>query len=179
MLPPILVARSGAAPRGRWLATTLSLLNDELEAEGDAHVSGLVDALFAHALIESATVASGKSGLLAAARDEQIGRALAFVHEDPGRDWSIDQLASSVGLSRSRFFDRFTQLVGEPPAKYIGRWRVHTAGDLMRSRTLSTSEIAQRVGYASEDALAKAFRRYVGMTPTQWRRRNVDAVGRS
>jgi transcriptional regulator GlxA family with amidase domain len=134
----------------------------------------LCDALFVHGVVTAAANEETASSILAAAKDPSIGRALALVHEDPSRDWSAPELASSVGMSRTQFFAKFTELVGEPPARYVARWRVQAAADLMRSRRLSTAEIAERVGYSSEDALARVFRRYLGMTPGQWRRQ-LDA----
>ena len=76
-----------------------------------------------------------------------------------------------MGLSRTRFFERFSELVGEPPARYVARWRVHTATDLMRRPGLSTAQIAERVGYSSEDAFTKVFKRHVGVSPSVFRRR--------
>jgi transcriptional regulator GlxA family with amidase domain len=116
------------------------------------------------------------SGLLAAARDEQIGRALALVHADPSQDWSAAELASKVGMSRTRFFDRFSELVGEPPARYVARWRVHAAADLLRHGSLSMMEVAEKVGYSSEDALARAFKRHVGVGPGEYRRTALAAA---
>ena len=73
-------------------------------------------------------------------------------------------------MSRTRFFALFSRLVGEPPAKYIARWRTLAAADLLRKKGLSTNEVAEHVGYCDEDALAKAFKRYMGMSPTEYRR---------
>jgi AraC-like DNA-binding protein len=171
LLPEVILARAPDGPRQRWVLSTLSLLDKEPWPNGTvAGVRSLVDALFVHAL--GSTRTESRSSLLAAARDEHIGRALALVHEAPGEPWTASELARRVGMSRTRFFDRFTELLGEPPARYLARWRVHAAADLMRRRDLSTSEVAERVGYSSEDALAKVFRRYVGVTPTEWRRRS-------
>jgi AraC-like DNA-binding protein len=171
LLPEVILARAPDGPRQRWVLSTLSLLDEEPWPNGTvAGVRSLVDALFVHAL--GSTRTESRSSLLAAARDEHIGRALALVHEAPGEPWTASELARRVGMSRTRFFDRFTELLGEPPARYLARWRVHAAADLMRRRDLSTSEVAERVGYSSEDALAKVFRRYVGVTPTEWRRRS-------
>ncbi|MBX3188527.1 MAG: AraC family transcriptional regulator [Labilithrix sp.] len=171
LLPACLSAKAGDGARKRWIVSTLALLDEEPWPSGrEPGVRSLVDSVFVHVLGAAAASASSTSSLIAAARDAQIGQALALVHGEPGHAWSVAELGRRVGLSRTRFFDRFSELVGEPPARYIARWRVHAAADLMTRRDLSTAEIAERVGYSSEDALAKVFRRYVGMSPTQWRR---------
>jgi AraC-like DNA-binding protein len=171
LLPEVIVARAPDGARKRWVLSTLTLLDEEPWPNGTASgVRSLVDALFVHAL--GSTTIESRSSLLAAARDEHIGRALALVHDAPGEPWTASELARRVGMSRTRFFDRFTALLGEPPARYLARWRVHAAADLMRRRDLSTTEVAERVGYSSEDALAKVFRRYVGVSPTEWRKRS-------
>lgn len=159
------------------MTSTLALLDEEDWSDTSATgVRSLVDSVFVHVLGAAADKLQSKSSLLAAARDQQIGRALALIHGEPGRAWSVSELAQCVGLSRTKFFDRFTELVGEPPAKYIARWRVHAAADLMRRPEMSTAQVAELVGYSSEDALAKVFRRYVGMTPAQWKRKQEAGV---
>ena len=172
LLPGALVGSAGSPAARTWAQATLGLMREELEREGPtARTTSLADALLAHVLGEVAKREDApSSGLLAAARDEQIGRALALVHADPSRDWSAADLAAKVGMSRTRFFDRFTELVGEPPARYIARWRVHAAADLLRRGTLSMLEVAEKVGYSSEDALARAFKRHVGVAPGEYRR---------
>lgn len=170
LLPGSLVAAPEKASTRAWSRATLELLEEELDRDGaTGRTTSLADALLVHILTESVASAPA-SGLLAAARDEQIGRALALVHSDPGEDWSAAELAARVGMSRTRFFDRFTELVGEPPARYIARWRVHAAADLLKRGALSMTEVAEKVGYSSEDALARAFKRHVGVAPGEWRR---------
>jgi AraC-like DNA-binding protein len=171
LLPPALVSRPEQATQRRWLAATVDLLADEVETHGSTPQSAsLTEAVFLHLVGASALRADQRGGLLAAARDEQIGRALAMIHGEPSNDWSAVDLAARVGMSRTRFFERFTELVGEPPAKYVARWRVLAAADLLRDRALSTQIVAERVGYSSEDALGRAFKRHMGMSLGEWRR---------
>jgi len=177
LLPAVMCAHPADAASRAWAAATLALLEQELErSEPSPTITSLADSLFVHALSRAAQQpAPGASNLLAAVRDEQIGRALSLVHDHPGHAWSASGLAQAVGMSRTRFFDRFTELVGEPPARYVARWRVHAAADLMRRKTLSTAEIAEKVGYSSEDALAKVFKKYVGKSPREYRREREQA----
>jgi AraC-like DNA-binding protein len=172
LLPSMLAPPPLDETRRQWVSATLALLEQEVLEQGPAaRVTSLTDSLFVHLV---AGVAHGMSfpraGLLAATRDPQIGRALALVHGDPSAGWSAATLAAKVSMSRTRFFDRFTELVGEPPAKYIARWRVLSAADLLRDTSLSTQQIAERVGYSTEDALARAFKRHMGQRLGQYRR---------
>jgi AraC-like DNA-binding protein len=109
-------------------------------------------------------------GWLGALRDPHIGQSLAHIHRDPAHGWTVESLASEAALSRSAFAARFTALVGEPPLRYVTRWRMHTATRLLRNERLGMGEVAQRVGYDSEVAFSKAFKREVGIAPGAYRR---------
>ncbi len=171
LLPRVLLGQPRTDARKRWSSATVGLIEESLgERAPTSETTSLADSLFVSALVESAQASSGPSGLLAAVRDERIGRALALIHAEPSGDWTSTNLAAKVGMSRTRFFAAFTSLVGEPPAKYVTRWRALVAADLLRERSLSTNEVAERVGYCDEDALAKAFKRTMGMSPTEYRR---------
>jgi AraC-like DNA-binding protein len=171
LLPPVLVSRPEEDTRRRWLAATVEMLYEEVRLRGSTPQSvSLTDAVFLHLVADSAARGAQTGGLLAAARDEQIGRALAMIHAEPSREWTAIELAERVGLSRTRFFERFTELMGEPPAKYVARWRVLAAADLLRDRALSLQIVAERVGYSSEDSLGRAFKRHMGMSVGEWRR---------
>ncbi len=168
LLPPVIVARPDSEARRRWAQATLALVDEEIDREqGDGSATVLADSLFVHVL---SCCAEDGGGLLAAARDEQMARAIALIHRNPGGVPSVPEIAASVGMSRTRFFERFTTLVGEPPARYVARFRVFAAADLLRRRTLSTAQVAEKVGYGSEDALAKVFKRYFGVAPGEYRR---------
>lgn len=177
LLPGAMVATPASPATRTWALATLALAAEELEREGQtSRTTSLADALLTHVLSETgAREDAPASGLLAAARDAQIGRALAMVHADPSQDWTAADLATKVGMSRTRFFDRFSELVGEPPARYVARWRVHAAADLLRRGSLSMTEVAEKVGYSSEDALARAFKRHVGVAPGEYRRAQARA----
>jgi AraC-like DNA-binding protein len=109
-------------------------------------------------------------GWLAGVRDVQIGRALALMHGDPGRAWTVEELAREVALSRSALAERFTTLVGEPPIQYLMRWRLALAAQSLRSDGDAIVRIAERSGYESEAAFSRAFKREFGMPPATWRK---------
>jgi AraC-like DNA-binding protein len=108
-------------------------------------------------------------GWLAALRDQPISTALGLIHQFPERGWKVEELADAVALSRSAFSARFTHLVGESPLKYLTRWRMHQAAHLLK-QDVEMKRIAQQLGYASEVAFRKAFRREIGMPPARYRR---------
>ena len=110
------------------------------------------------------------TGWLAGLRDRQVGRALALIHERPAHAWTIEALASEVALSRSAFHDRFEKLVRQPPMQYLTEWRMEVASTLLRQSSAPVAAIALDVGYESEAAFARAFKRLVGIPPARWRR---------
>ncbi len=112
----------------------------------------------------------GGRGWLAGVRDPQVGRALALLHAEPARAWTVDELARAVALSRSTLAERFTALVGEPPIQYLMRWRLALAAQLLRSSREAIVRIAERSGYESEAAFSRAFKREFGVPPAAWRR---------
>jgi AraC family transcriptional regulator, alkane utilization regulator len=134
-------------------------------------LSRLAELIFVEALRRYAQSlpADGK-GWLAATRDHQVGRVLALIHEEPGRAWTVDELASRVALSRSALADRFASLVGEPPIQYLTRWRLALAAQSLRSGQASIGQIAARSGYETEAAFNRAFKREFGTPPAAWRR---------
>lgn len=174
LLPRVMVVRSDQGTLVPWLSETLAMLDRELDREtpgGDAMVTRLVDLLVAHLLRRCVLSAPGQGGgWLSALRDPKIGRALAAIHRNPHHDWTASSLAGVVGMSRSAFFARFTDLVGEPPAQYLTRWRMQVAADLLEDDGLSLGQLAERVGYGSEDAFSKVFKRHMGCSPAQYRR---------
>jgi AraC-like DNA-binding protein len=117
-----------------------------------------------------ATLPPGASGWLGALGDVQIGSALGFIHQSPELGWTVQSLAAKVAMSRSAFASRFARLVGEPPLAYVTRWRMQKAAGLLRQSSATLADIAERVGYDSEAAFSKAFKRAVGTAPGAYRR---------
>ncbi len=113
--------------------------------------------------------AGASRGWLAALSDQSISTALGLIHQSPERGWKVEELAAAVALSRAVFSARFTRLVGEPPIKYLTRWRMHRATRLLKNN-LEVEKIAELLGYESEVAFRKAFKREVGMPPARYRK---------
>ncbi|MGQ0649333.1 MAG: AraC family transcriptional regulator [Gemmatimonadaceae bacterium] len=117
-----------------------------------------------------AALSPSETGWLAGLRDPVVGRALALLHREPGRAWTIELLAREACSSRSVFAERFTQLVGAPPMQYLSRWRLQVAARMLRDGDAKVVAIAHAVGFESEAAFSRAFRRLVGVPPATWRR---------
>ncbi|HEY7241135.1 MAG TPA: AraC family transcriptional regulator [Burkholderiales bacterium] len=116
----------------------------------------------------------GGRGWLAGVRDLQTGRALALLHANPGKAWTVDELAHEVALSRSALAERFTTLIGEPPIQYLMRWRLALAAQTLRSAGDAIAHVAARTGYESLTAFNRAFKREFGMPPAAWRRQAIQ-----
>jgi AraC-like DNA-binding protein len=108
-------------------------------------------------------------GWVGALRDPPISAALGLIHQSPAHKWTVSELAEAVALSRSAFSARFTELVGEPPLTYLTRWRMLKATRLLKN-DVGMETIAELLGYESEAAFRKAFKREIGMPPAQYRR---------
>ncbi|MEZ0114059.1 AraC-like DNA-binding protein [Catenulispora sp. EB89] len=172
-LPELLLLRASETP---GLAATVTLLGEELEQARpgqDGVVPALVDALLLLILrgwIERSARDDAALGWPGALTDPAIGTALTHLHDDPGHAWTVAELGDRAGLSRSAFAQRFTTLVGEPPLTYLTWWRMTMAGRLLRESDAPLSAVALRVGYSSEFAFAKAFKREFGIAPGRYRR---------
>lgn len=175
LLPEIMHVRAARGDDGEGISDTLRLLDREVSRGSPGSrtiVLRLCDVLFVQVLREHVHASpAGARGWLAALRDEHVGKALALIHQNPAEKWDARLLATRAGTSRSRLFARFTELVGEPPARYVARWRILTAADLLGSRRASVADVAERVGYSSEDAFVKAFKRHLGTSPAEYRKR--------
>jgi AraC-like DNA-binding protein len=110
-------------------------------------------------------------------RDEKIGRALTAIHRDPAREWTVASLADEVAMSRSAFAARFTELVGQPAMAYVTWWRMQVALGLLRNEGLTAAEASERVGYGSEAAFSRAFKRTIGFSPGSARSHVDELVG--
>ena len=117
-----------------------------------------------------------EGGWLAALRDPLVGRALAALHESPAEAWTLEVLARNVGTSRSVLTQRFTSIVGRPPMQYLANWRIQVASSLLRNTKATVASVAEHVGYESEAAFARAFKRLVGRPPAAWRRQATHSM---
>ncbi len=185
-LPPVVHVARGETDLVEWFDVTLDLVQRELDRGRpgtDAMVTRVLDVLFVQLLRSAASsLPKERAGWLAAVRDDHIGRSLALIHNEPGARWTVESLARRAGLSRTVFFERFTTLVGESPAKYLARWRVLAAADLLRESGVDLATLADQLGYGSEDAFSRTFKRHLSMTPREYRRAiesgvDVSALG--
>ena len=169
ILPPIMHIEAASAPQLDWMQSTLRLMAveaRELRPGGEAVITRLGDILVVQAIrswIE--TDPAARTGWLGALQDRQIGRALSLIHRDPARAWTVASLADELAMSRSAFAARFTELVDEPAMQYVTRWRMQVAVDSLKEEGATVAELANRLGYRSEAAFARAFKRVIGVPP--------------
>lgn len=172
VLPPLLHLRRSRGRRSPDFATGHMIAELDGPRAGTLEVvTRLADILFIQAVRAyfEENMDRAESGWLVAARDEQIGRALAILHSHPHLPWTVASLAQQVGLSRSTFAARFSELVGEPPQHYFTRIRINSAATLMRRTRDKLSLVAAEAGYSSVTAFSKAFKRFLGTTPGEHR----------
>jgi len=120
-------------------------------------------------------LAAGQTGWLAGLRDPVVGHALALLHDRPAASWTLERLAKDAGASRSALAERFTQFVGQPPMRYLTHWRMQLAARLLSDGTAKVASVARDVGYDSEAAFSRGFKKIVGVSPAIWRRRPTAA----
>jgi len=173
-LPSMFVINIANDPAGQWLANSIQFSVSEAGGPGtasDVVLAKLSEVLFIEALRRFIQVLPDQQkGWLAGARDPVIGEALALLHKNPAHPWTIGGLAHQVGVSRTRFAERFRHFLGEPPMAYLGRWRLKLAAEILLSSNANVGEIAARVGYASEAAFNRVFKREFGCPPAHFRR---------
>ena len=154
---------------GDWLQATLRLMAAEareLRPGGEAVITRLGDILVIQAIrVWIETDPAARTGWLGALQDPQIGRAISLIHREPEREWTVASLAGELAMSRSAFAARFTELLGEPAMRYVTRWRMHVALTALREDGATVAELANRLGYRSEAAFARAFKRVIGVPP--------------
>jgi len=176
-LPRVLRASDRDRARGGWLSRFVEVAESEAQSSrpgGEGVLARLAELMFVEIVrrhLES--LPSDRTGWLAGLRDPHVGKALAALHGRPAAAWTIEALGREVGLSRSALAERFTALVGEPPFQYLGRWRMQIAAGLLASSHEGIAAIGTHVGYASEAAFSRAFKKLVGVPPATWRRRRV------
>lgn len=169
-LPACFVVRSkDAGNTFRQLSAMMVEVVDAGQAGRQVLLNKLADALFTLAICDYAKRAGGRRGLFAAVADVRISRVLQAVHENPGDLWTMQSLAGLACMSRSAFAERFTHLMQMPPMQYVTQWRVSVAEQLLRDRQQSVACIAEQLGYSSEAAFRRLFKRVSGISPGQLR----------
>jgi AraC-like DNA-binding protein len=165
------VEEGGAA---EWIRSTFQYAAEEVAAgrPGSATVlAKLSELLFVESVRRYAeTLPDSQTGWLAGLRDPYVARALALMHRDLTRPWTVDELGRQVGLSRSALADRFTHLIGVAPMHYLTNWRMQVAAQELRNRSTSLAQVANTVGYESDAAFSRAFKKAFGTAPATWRR---------
>lgn len=174
VLPPLVLIRGEDGRAVQWLEPTLQFMACEAASGRPGArtvISRLADILFIQIVrgFLSSTPET-RRGWLRALTEPQIGSALSLIHQNPQHPWTVAELAAKVGMSRSTFAGRFAELVGEPPLHYVTRWRMQKAAALLREGAATLGDIADRVGYESEAAFSKAFKRWVGTAPGAYRK---------
>lgn len=180
VLPPYILLKGQEGGQSfEWLDTTLNLLSKEsmeMRSGAMAVLDRLCDVLFIQALrgwMRSGEIAEG---FPAAVREPAIDEALDLMQRQPAEPWTVESLARRVALSRSTFAEKFRRLAGDTPMEYLARWRMHTAARLLSDGQTSVAAIAEKVGYESEAAFAKAFKKRVGTAPGAYRRARGSSV---
>jgi AraC-like DNA-binding protein len=171
LLPTVVQVPAAPASRLGDLLRLIALEVEEFRPGGEAVLTRLADVLVVQAIRSWLETDPGaQAGWLGALGDPLVGPALALVHREPARDWTVASLASAVAVSRSAFAARFTSLVGEPVMRYVTRWRMHLALERLRTDDVTVAELARDLGYHSEAAFSRAFTRVVGRSPSAARR---------
>lgn len=166
-LPDVMCVPLRDAPR---LSSTLSLLLEEDAADEVGRqliVDGLCGVLVVHLIRHAWKEKLIKTGVIAGLSDVQLAPVLSALHTDPGRSWSVDEMASLAQVSRTNFINRFRDVVGMAPAKYLTEWRMNLAKNLL-AEGKSVKEVAITVGYKHQPGFSKAFASWCGMAPTEW-----------
>ncbi len=167
-LPPIFVVRPQGLAADFFSAAINYAMSRPAGVEAALNAR-LPELLLAEALRIFSESAPSANGWLAATLDPVIGRALPLIHADPMREWNVEDLAREAATSRTVLVERFHRLLAQTPMQYVTEWRMQIAADLLRSSTLKIADIAERIGYGSDAAFARAFRRHVGVWPAQYR----------
>lgn len=163
---------------GAWVAPVLEHAVTEFDARragGDAVLQRVSEMVFvdgARRYLDSLPEAA--QGWLGALRDRQVGRAIGLMHAEPAHPWTVEDMGQRVGLSRSALHERFVALAGLPPMQYLANWRMQCGARLLRESHVNVASVALEVGYESEAAFARAFKRATGLPPAAWRRAQVQ-----
>jgi len=172
-LPPLFKISLRDQPSGKWLEDSIRFSADEAVVSrpgGEAVLTKLAEVLFMETLrAYVADLSPRQTGWLAGTRDAVVGKALAVMHRSPAHPWTIDSVAKEVGVSRSVLAERFRHYLNEPPMAYLTRWRLHLGAEMLLSQSHPVAQIAAEVGYESEAAFNRAFKREFEIPPARFR----------
>jgi AraC-like DNA-binding protein len=170
--PPVFVVRVPEGPAARWVASSINYALSVTTGSVPAPPSStrLPELLLTEVLrIHLETAPMAEHGWIAALHDRVLAPAMAALHSEPERKWTVVELASVAAVSRSVLDQRFREVLGRSPIKYLTEWRMHLADDLLRTTDLSVAAVSRRIGYESEEAFSRAFRRSHDSSPGAWR----------
>jgi AraC-like DNA-binding protein len=180
-LPPVFKINIRSDASGQWLENSMRFSVQDAglsRAGGEAVLAKLSEALFVETLRRYiAQLPQEQTGWLAGARDPEVGKALALMHQKPAHPWTIAGLAAEAGISRSVLAERFNRYLGEPPMAYLTRWRLQLGAQMLNSTSYSVAQIAAEVGYESEPAFNRAFKRQFNLPPARFRAESKAARG--
>ena len=175
-MPRVLRIPGLAADASSWIGHFMHSAVEESNRRrpgGEAVLERMSEMMFVEVLRRYAdTLAPDQTGWLAGMRDPAVGRALALMHQRPSEPWTLERLGEEAALSRSTLHERFVHFIGQPPMQYLAQWRMQLATGWLRDTDAKVVDIALEVGYESEAAFARAFRRALGASPGAWRRAN-------
>ena len=178
-LPPVFKINIRSDNSGQWLENSIRFSVGEANASlagGEAVLAKLSEALFVEILRRYiARLPAEQTGWLAGARDPEVGKVLALMHRNPAHPWTLADLAGEAGMSRSVLAERFRQYLGEPPMSYLTRWRLQLGAQMLNSTSYSVAQIAAEVGYESEPAFNRAFKREFNLPPARFRAESKSA----
>ena len=174
-LPRVIKAGNPSGGGTNWLGELIRVARSESagkRAGGESILAKLSELMFIEVVRRHLeNLPPEQAGWLAGLRDPYVGKALSMMHGQPARNWTIEELAREVALSRSVLAERFADLVGMPPMHYLARWRMQIAAGLLSGGNANIASVAAEIGYGSEAAFSRAFKKTVGVPPSAWRRR--------
>ncbi len=171
-LPPVIKAGDGETGSLGAFIRFATRESADKRAGGESVLAKLSELMFIEVVRRHlAALPPEQAGWLAGLRDPFVGKSLSLMHGSPAHNWTIEELAKQVGLSRSVLAERFTDLVGAPPMQYLGKWRMQIAAGLLSQGGVNIATVAADIGYKSEAAFSRAFKKMVGTPPSLWRRR--------
>ncbi len=169
-LPPIISFDARKGDAADWIMTSFRFAAEEAAAGkpgGDVILARISELLFVEAVRRYAeSLPEDERGWLAGLRDKKISKALALIHADCGFPWTVDLLATECALSRSAFADKFSRILGETPMQYLGHWRLQVADRRLKDRQATIADIASDVGFGSEAAFSRAYKKHFGAPPS-------------
>jgi AraC-like DNA-binding protein len=169
-LPATFVVRPPEGPAADWVASSVTYAVDATSSATTMVATRLPELLLMEILqLHLATAPAADLGWMAALRDPILAPALGLIHGSPERKWTVAELAGDVAVSRSVLDERFRVVLGRSPIRYLTEWRMHLAEDLLGTTDVSVGAVARRVGYDSEEAFSRAFKRATSLSPSHWR----------